>query len=104
MLWLFTEVSHISDPFLIGLAVKYVDDTVYRIGLVLLYLKLEFQGKTTPSFVSSFSKRSSCFTEKIVLNAPKEYFISCGKLFVLMSWAMYFTLRECCNGYFLSSS
>ena len=42
MLWLFTEVSHISDPFLIGLAVKDVDDAVYRIGLVLLYLKLEF--------------------------------------------------------------
>ena len=42
MLWLFSEVSHISDPFLIGLAIKNVDDAVYRIGLVLLYLKLEF--------------------------------------------------------------
>ena len=42
MLWLFSEVAHIPDPLLIGLAVKDVDDAVYRIGLVLLYLKLEF--------------------------------------------------------------
>ena len=52
MLWLFSEVSHISDPFLIGLSVKNVDDAVYRIGLVLLYLKLKFQFELPPSYVS----------------------------------------------------